>query len=138
GVCTALMPNGRNCTAGTQCTTGFCADGVCCSTACTDQCASCSDPTSLGVCHIVTGAPHTNSTPSRADCAGTAPCKGSCNGSMKTCQFAGASTTCGNAASCTMGTMTPAGACNGAGTCTPGTPAPCMTAYCAGSTCGAC
>jgi hypothetical protein len=30
-----LVPNGRPCTLATECASGFCADGVCCSTACT-------------------------------------------------------------------------------------------------------
>lgn len=42
GTCiTPLLENGQPCTAGTQCRSRSCADGVCCNTACTFECESC-------------------------------------------------------------------------------------------------
>lgn len=38
-----LLPDGDNCTAGDQCLSGFCADGVCCDTMCDTVCQSCTD-----------------------------------------------------------------------------------------------
>jgi uncharacterized membrane protein len=38
------------CTTGADCASGFCSEGVCCNTACTDQCSSCRLPGSFGTC----------------------------------------------------------------------------------------
>ncbi len=48
--CEPKKPSGVVCAAGNECTSGNCVDGVCCSTACTDECKSCGLPGSLGVC----------------------------------------------------------------------------------------
>lgn len=36
-----LKTAGENCTAGTECDSGFCGDGVCCTTACNGTCVAC-------------------------------------------------------------------------------------------------
>ncbi|MBX3270520.1 MAG: hypothetical protein KF729_09680 [Sandaracinaceae bacterium] len=36
------LPNGRMCSAASECASGFCADGVCCNAACTGACDACS------------------------------------------------------------------------------------------------
>ena len=41
---------GATCKCGLECGSGFCADGVCCSSACTEGCKVCNAPTSLGQC----------------------------------------------------------------------------------------
>src|SRR4051812_34996419 len=41
---------GQPCTTGTACASGFCADGVCCKTACTGACQSCSAQGAGGAC----------------------------------------------------------------------------------------
>jgi hypothetical protein len=74
GACTALpdmkKANGQPCSATAQCVSGFCADGVCCNSACGDACQSCS----TGACVAV----------KRADdvpqCTGTKTCnpRGDC------------------------------------------------------------
>ncbi|HEY8922952.1 MAG TPA: hypothetical protein VIU64_01155, partial [Polyangia bacterium] len=74
GACVALpdmkKANGQPCSGATQCVSGFCADGVCCNTACGDACQSCTTGTCLAV--------------KRADdapqCTGTKTCnpKGEC------------------------------------------------------------
>jgi len=74
GACAQLpdmkMANGQPCSGPTQCVSGFCADGVCCNSACGDACQSCS----TGTCSSV----------KRADdvpqCTGTKTCnpKGDC------------------------------------------------------------
>ncbi len=44
---------GQDCTAGTQCGSGFCVDGVCCDTACTGKCFFCASPEARGKCQAV-------------------------------------------------------------------------------------
>lgn len=41
-VCTILLPNGSACAQGNVCQSGFCADGVCCNSACNGGCQACS------------------------------------------------------------------------------------------------
>ena len=41
---------GQDCTAGSQCASGFCVDGVCCESACEGPCTFCADPTARGRC----------------------------------------------------------------------------------------
>lgn len=43
-------PQGADCTTPAQCTTDFCADGVCCNTACADPGLSCNQLGQVGVC----------------------------------------------------------------------------------------
>src|SRR6185436_18894773 len=53
-----LRGKGQSCTAGDQCQTGFCVDGVCCDTACTGKCQFCAQPNARGTCTPVrAGAP---------------------------------------------------------------------------------
>jgi hypothetical protein len=53
-VCTnAPKPVGKPCTASGQCQSGFCIDGVCCSTACNQTCYSCGQPTFEGTCRAI-------------------------------------------------------------------------------------
>ena len=49
GAC-ALYPNGQPCGLSTECQSGVCADGVCCSTTCTAPCKACDNPGSVGTC----------------------------------------------------------------------------------------
>src|SRR5512143_2968008 len=44
---------GKTCSTGSDCATTFCADGVCCDTACTGACISCNDAANLGKCSPV-------------------------------------------------------------------------------------
>lgn len=136
GVCTPLKPRGHACAAGTECTSGFCADGVCCNNACDQQCDSCKESGSIGTCRRRIGAPLTGSSPSRAACPGSGECAGTCNGTSATCVFPTSSTTCG-AASCTSGVATPVGTCDGGGSCLQ-TPMTCPNGACSGATCGPC
>lgn len=40
---TVVLPNGDSCSAGAQCASGFCVDGVCCNTACNGTCQACTN-----------------------------------------------------------------------------------------------
>jgi hypothetical protein len=54
---------GQPCTTGAQCPTGFCADGVCCDTACTGICETCALPDKKGTC-----SPHLQGTDPDKEC----------------------------------------------------------------------
>ena len=82
---------GLGCTSGSQCTTGFCVSGVCCDTACTDQCSACNLTGLVGTC-----SPLANGTLCRAQ-AGACDVAETCNGTALTCPtdgFAPATTVC--------------------------------------------
>src|SRR5262249_819239 len=71
------MPIGAGCIAATQCASGFCVDGVCCTTACDGPCEAC-DGTTPGECSPVTDAPHGSPTPCSPYTCGESGCKTSC------------------------------------------------------------
>ncbi len=48
GVCN--LPQGALCALDTDCASGFCADGVCCTNACVGPCRSCNQPSATGIC----------------------------------------------------------------------------------------
>ena len=48
--CQVIGSLGDPCDAADQCESGVCADGVCCTSSCTDSCARCDVPSSVGVC----------------------------------------------------------------------------------------
>ena len=121
--------NGHPCSAASGCLAGFCVDGVCCNTPCTDTCAACDVIGSVGTCTPVSGTPHG----SRGPCSGVVggSCGQACDGARTAaCSYPPTSVTCGVDA-CTGGTETHAGSCDGAGKCT-GT-----TIDCAGFACDA-
>ena len=66
--------NGQTCALGTDCVSGSCADGVCCTTTCTTACMACNLGGTSGTCsNIVAGMPDTN--PANA-CSGLNLCDG--------------------------------------------------------------
>lgn len=101
---TKPKPIGEVCSSAGECESGFCADGVCCNTACGGQCEACAGATK-GTCTPVTGIPIAPRMPCTG--AGTS-CGGTCDGTSTSCTYVAAATICG--ASC-------AGTCDGAGTC---------------------
>ncbi len=72
GIC--KRDNGQPCGMNTDCTSGFCADGVCCNSACTETCKSCNLTASVGTCTFVPN--------DSVDPTGTSPCNNPyrCNG----------------------------------------------------------
>jgi hypothetical protein len=129
----SLRQNGQACTGATQCLSKFCADGVCCNSACAGQCQTCNGPGTLGVCLPIAGDPQG----SRAPCAGAGTCGGVCNGTVGgACTYPGPAVTCG-APSCSNGVAQPTPACNGQGACimppvVTCAPYPCAQNACAG------
>src|SRR6185369_790529 len=75
GAC-ALLANGAACVANGECTSGFCADGVCCNTACNTLCNACTavkkGSGADGTCGLVAAGLDPDN-----ECAGTAACNGS-------------------------------------------------------------
>ena len=109
---------GSTCTAGTQCSSGICADGVCCNASCGGQCEACNSASAKGMCVAVT-------TP-RTACAGAGTCGGHCDGTNRmACSYPDATVSCGAAASCTNSKATTAALCNGAGLCSSATTTTC-------------
>ncbi len=107
GVCRpnpATVANGAPATSASQCKSGFLADGVCCATACTGACTSCSISGSVGTCTPIADGlrdPH-------GSCA-----VGACSRCKAgACAIASSGTACGVTA-CTNATLTTAGTCNG-------------------------
>ncbi|WP_395845095.1 choice-of-anchor A family protein [Cystobacter fuscus] len=75
-------PGGSTCSDAQDCLSGFCVDGVCCNTSCTEQCMACNVPGSVGTCSPVTGAP-VGDRPACAD--GDSVCGGTCDGTGASC-----------------------------------------------------
>jgi hypothetical protein len=140
GTCTPKGTAGAICTAGDQCLTTFCVDGVCCGSKLCGSCQACDVAGNAGTCAPVA--------PSTVDPKGAcvdnlaASCgtNGKCDG-VGGCQKYANGTFC-SAASCPSGatSLTKAGACNGAGSCVAGSQScngfKCDGAAACQSTCG--
>ena len=97
---------GLSCSSGSQCSTGFCVDGVCCDTACNGGCGACNLPGKVGTCSA-----RSNGTTCRA-AAGTCDIAETCDGTALSCpasSFVPPATTCRAAA----GTCDVAETCSG-------------------------
>jgi hypothetical protein len=131
GVCKA--GNGASCSIDGDCVSSHCVDGVCCNTACTEQCGSCKVAGFEGVCTPVIGAP----TGGRPPCAGDGTTCGSktCTGASLSCVDPPTSTPCG-AQACDGATNTELdpGFCGAGGKCSM-TSRPCGYFLCAGTAC---
>jgi len=109
-------PPGSTCSAGAECVSTFCVQGVCCNSACTGTCKSCTVTGSVGTCaNVPAGQTPTPST--QCTDGGSASCgnDGTCDGNGA-CRNYVSSTVCA-AASCAGSTYTPPRTCNGTGTC---------------------
>jgi hypothetical protein len=120
-------PIGASCAANSDCNSGICAQGTCCSTACTGICQSCSLLGSAGACTNVPAGqdPLAQCADSGASGCGT---DGFCDGAGK-CQLYASGTMCG-ADSCTGSSETPGGRCDGVGDCVAGTVQSCSPYVC--------
>ena len=106
------------CTGNGECASGFCVDGVCCTSACEGPCESCGLVGSIGICTpVAVGAPDPHGI-CRNDMASTCGQTGLCDGAGG-CDLYPGGTTCA-ASSCSDGVLTSASACNGIGACVPG------------------
>jgi hypothetical protein len=125
-----LKSNGATCSTNAECSSTFCADGVCCNSACTQACYSCNQSATLGQCKVAPANtdPHNNCPAGTGTNSVCAP--GQCNGAGA-CNQASAGTVCSNP-SCANGTLTAQGTCSGA-VCNPGATSSCGQYVCASS-----
>jgi hypothetical protein len=105
---------GQACVTGADCASTFCADGVCCKSACTGTCQTCAAAGNVGTC-----IPADVGTDPRNDCSdqGATTCgtDGFCDGTGA-CEKYVAGVAC-QSAGCTGSMLTFAGRCDGLGTC---------------------
>ena len=115
----ATKKNGDSCACASDCQSGFCVDGVCCNTACTDTCLSCDTQGSPGVCTFVPagGAPR-QETDCRASDVSTCGLDGTCDGSGA-CRFHVQGAVCKEGA-CDGAAVTDVNVCDGRGHCKSG------------------
>jgi hypothetical protein len=125
--------NGEACTAGAECASTTCADGVCCNSACTGQCQACDGDGTKGVCLPVVGSPRG----SRPGCMGAGTlCAGSCNGTTgAACTYPGSEKLCGIASCKDNDNALPAATCDGQGGCPSPAPVPCAPYTCGPTSC---
>ena len=131
-----LKPSGSACTAGPECSSGFCTEKVCCNTACSDAttgglCVSFKVPGKVGTCSPVPAGgadPKKLCTASNA-LAGDCSNDGTCNGA-NACRPWSTATGC-RLASCTGSTLTPSANCDGSGHCPAATTQGCSPYQCA-------
>jgi hypothetical protein len=132
GSCGAKML-GQPCSASSECASSFCADGVCCATACAGSCRSCALSTSLGTCSPVSlGAvdPHDVCIDHRASSCAT---DGTCDGTGG-CRTYPAGTECAPE-TCAAGIYTPASTCDTNGNCRAPDEISCAPYICNGARC---
>ncbi len=129
-----LKGNGQSCAGALECLSGFCAQGVCCATACQGACQSCALDNALGACtNVPAGA-----TDPQGTChdMGNASCgtDGFCDGSGA-CRLYSGGTSCA-APSCPLNstTATSGRTCDGKGTCQPASTIACAPYICNGAT----
>ncbi|MBI2390827.1 MAG: hypothetical protein HYV09_14650 [Deltaproteobacteria bacterium] len=118
GTCIAKRDNGVACTAGRQCQTGSCVDGVCCSSSCAGQCEACDVEGSVGSCTTGFLGPAHGSRPSCSPyVCNWGSCVSDCSGSDSYCAtgfFCGGSSCTAkyvNGVSCTGGNQCQSGQC---------------------------
>jgi len=132
-------PIGASCAAPSDCGSGFCAQGVCCMTACTGSCTSCALTGTVGTCKPVAAGGTDPKGQCTVDGAATCGQTGLCDGAGG-CQVYAAGTQCASP-TCPTGsaTATLARTCDGAGVCRPAMMQSCGAYACNGTTCnGAC
>jgi hypothetical protein len=128
-----VLVEGKPCSAGSECRSGFCFDGVCCKSDCSSPCQSCASAENLGTC-----LPAEVGTDPRDECPteGVPSCgtDGVCDGAGA-CRKYPTGIVC-RAATCTGSTQTLAGRCDGLGSCQASTEQTCAPYACgAGGAC---
>src|SRR5262249_6937234 len=132
-----LKPPGAVCADFSECTTGFCAQGVCCESTCIGTCMSCALSASARTClPVPDGGPDPGG---RCTNTGSASCgtTGFCNGAGG-CALYAAGTICAPPTCPTGATdQTLARTCDGAGVCRTAATQSCAPYACNGTTCNA-
>ena len=124
--------NGQPCPMGAvQCTSGFCADGVCCDVACSVPCESCNQTGSLGLCSYI---PAGQSDPAcNASDATTCGYTGQCDG-LGSCTLYPEDSPCGSS-SCSGTVENTPPTCDGQGNCRDSQLVDCSPFLCTNGTC---
>ena len=132
GTCRTQRAQAAVCERAAQCATGFCADGVCCATACTEKCYSCNLAASVGSCM-----PAPERQDPRRECLvqPTETCgkSGGCDG-RGACRLHVQGAPCGYG-TCTGSTLVGPSTCDGMGACKPGPSKDCAPFVCNGMVC---
>jgi hypothetical protein len=116
---TTKLATSQVCSCDSDCTSGHCVDGVCCSTACNEACKTCSGTGSVGTCtFLVAGTKPRDATACKAADASTCGFDGVCDGAGA-CRRHVAGTIC-QPGTCAGDAVVGAFACDGAGRCKPG------------------
>jgi MYXO-CTERM domain-containing protein len=134
GACLPRVVQGQPCGTGTQCVSGFCADGVCCDTACSGLCEACSQAAKGGGVDGACGPVAAGSDPhSNCEDLGPSQClrNGRCDGAGQCANYA-AGTECG-ATDCVDDKITQHRC--GAATCQPTTLTDCRPYKCSAAQC---
>jgi hypothetical protein len=125
--------DGADCSTGKECKSGFCAQGVCCNSACTDECMSCNQPTTLGICASVPdGTPDPQekcNVTVDTSCGTTGKCLAA------KCAYWDKGTQCKPSVCASTSSVTPAGTCDGVGMCVVPDDKSCGTFLCRSNAC---
>lgn len=115
GVC-LLAANGDACSAGAQCTSGFCVDGVCCDSACSGLCQACTmakkGSGSDGTCGVVAVGSDPDAECGSGGCDGVSGCFGASDGSSCTSDVQCLSGHCADGICCNTACTETCMACN--------------------------
>ncbi len=131
-----LLPNGANCAMGSQCSSSFCIDGVCCNSACGGTCQFCNSATAKGTCTDVAAGVEDPRKKCEGKVSSTCETNGKCNG-MRGCQLWAQGTEC-QARSCDVANNREiyAKQCDGDGKCNEvKAPQSCAPFTCGGNAC---
>ena len=126
-------PPGAICSVAADCDSNFCAQGVCCNSACDVSCEACNLSSSLGTCSSVAdGSPDPQGkckVSTQSTCQTTGACKSGA------CAYFDKGKNCGAALCSSSSSETPASACDGAGKCVTPNDITCGTFTCSGTAC---
>jgi hypothetical protein len=111
--------NGQACDCAADCASGFCVDGLCCNTACTETCKACNGLNAPGTCaFVVMGAPPLTADQCPKADPSTCGLDGTCDGAGACHRYA-AGLKC-RAGACDGASVGGGGVCDGAGRCKAG------------------
>jgi hypothetical protein len=128
--------SGETCSCASDCASNFCVDGICCSTACTEACKTCSAAGAAGTCtFVVAGTKPRNATACVAAASTTCGFDGMCDGTGG-CRRYVAGTIC-KPGTCDGDAVVGALACDGLGRCKAG-PTTICAPYSCDTTVGTC
>ena len=128
-----LKPSGANCSLAAECQSGFCAQGVCCDTACTEGCMACNLPLKVGTCSAVADKapdPQGKCVANTTNACGTT---GNCVGGA--CAYLDKGVNCKAAVCASASSVTPASTCDGKGACSTPANQTCGNFICASGAC---